>query len=45
MHAVFPARVRHGIWLAGSSAKRWLVAWRAGKAKSRALGAGSMWGS
>jgi CelD/BcsL family acetyltransferase involved in cellulose biosynthesis len=28
--AVFPARVRHGIWLAGSSAKHWLAARRAG---------------
>jgi CelD/BcsL family acetyltransferase involved in cellulose biosynthesis len=45
VQAVFPARVRHNIWLAGSSAKRWFVAWRAGKAKSGAMGAGSMWGS
>ena len=26
--AVFPARVRHGIWLAGSNTKRWLGVWR-----------------
>jgi CelD/BcsL family acetyltransferase involved in cellulose biosynthesis len=28
---LFPARVRHGIWLAGSSAKQWLAARRAEK--------------
>ncbi len=28
--ARFPARARHGIWLAGSSVKRWLAARRAG---------------
>ena len=28
--ALFPARIRHRIWLAGSSVKRWLAARRAG---------------
>jgi CelD/BcsL family acetyltransferase involved in cellulose biosynthesis len=32
--ARFPSRIRHGIWLAGSSAKRWLAARRTAKCPS-----------
>jgi hypothetical protein len=33
--ARFPARLRHGLWLAGSRAKRWLAARRAGELERR----------
>jgi len=34
--ALFLARLRHRIWLAGSSAKRWLAPWRAGNRQHEA---------